>query len=123
MLGTNDMKIQYDRSVADIAHAHQKFITAINKHQPNAGIIVISPAHIGSSAPTFTQNYNGIYDDTSMKKSIELASHLEKLTTANDCHFLDASKYAKVGCDGIHFDLESHHNLAHALRDFLLHEL
>lgn len=123
MLGTNDMKIQYNRSVAQIADAHQQFITTIRTYQPSAVVIVISPAHINSSAPTFSQSYNGIYDETSMSKSTELAPHLEKLTIANDCHFIDASKYAKAGIDGIHFDAESHHNLAHALRDFLLHEL
>lgn len=117
MLGTNDLKMQYSRSVEDIAKALNKYVDTIRGEQPQAKILLVSPIYVDSSAPKFSEYYFDTYDEVSEAKSKELASSIEKLASDTDCLFLDASKTSKVGFDGIHFGIASHPTLAESIRE------
>lgn len=116
MLGTNDLKIEFDRSPIDIAQAIEELINDIkrlawNKSSTPPKIVIISPIQIDITAPDFAKRYTGYYDHESALKSDDLAKAIEPIATANDCLFLDASTVAKPGDDGIHMDAASHGTL------------
>ncbi len=117
MLGTNDLKIEFDRSSKEIANALAGLVdltrtTAKNPDGMPPHIILVSPITINDTAPHFTELYTGYYDKQSAVKSEELASLIAEVAKANNCHFIDAASVSKAGEDGIHFDEPSHPALA-----------
>lgn len=119
MLGTNDLKIQYSRSVDDIAKALKRYVDTVRSEQPQAKILLASPIYVDSSAPKFSEYYFDTYDKVSEAKSRELAQSIERLAKDTDCMFLDASKTSKAGLDGIHFDIASHRTLAESILELI----
>jgi lysophospholipase L1-like esterase len=115
MLGTNDLKIQYNRPIEEISGALNEYIRVVKDELPNAAILLVSPAHIDAAAPKFTEYYVDTYDENSAKKSEELASAIKNLADGTGVLFLDASTVAKAGKDGLHLDKQSHRALARSL--------
>jgi lysophospholipase L1-like esterase len=112
MLGTNDLKMQYNRSSEDIAKALNQYIELIKSDLSRTRILLVSPIHIDYKAPLYKDYYDGIYDEESATKSKQLAVSIEKLAKDTGSLFFDASKVSKPGKDGIHFDEKSHLPLA-----------
>lgn len=113
MLGTNDFKIEFNRTVEEIAQAIRGLVELIQvktaKYNGNpAKIILVSPIVVDSSAPKIKEWYANYYDESSVEKSQKLAGVLEKVAKATNCYFIDAAEVAKAGEDGIHFDEASH---------------
>jgi len=113
MLGTNDMKVEFNRSVQDIADAVKGLVEDIqnnarNKNDEAPKILIVSPIYIDDAAPRFAEFYAGRCDHNSVIKSIELARELSKAANQTGVHFLDASTVAKPGIDGVHMNEESH---------------
>lgn len=115
MLGTNDLKLQYNRTAADIANTLKLFIDEVKANTPSAKVLLVSPIHINATAPKFLDYYDGIYDVLSAKKSRLLAEEIKRISDETNSLFFDASAVAKAGIDGIHFDEQSHPALAEAL--------
>lgn len=120
MLGTNDLKIAFDRSVTEIANAIHELITLIQaktaKYDGNpAKVVLVSPILVDDSAPKIQEWYAAYYDEGSAKKSRDLAHALREVATATGCTFVDAAQVAKAGEDGIHLDEQSHRALGNAL--------
>lgn len=115
MLGTNDLKVQYERSGYEIAQALRQYIETVRQEKADAYILLVSPVYVDDTAPLFQEYYHDTYDGNSAKKSRELAQKIQKVATDNGCHFYDASIVAKAGLDGIHLDAGSHQKLANAL--------
>jgi lysophospholipase L1-like esterase len=120
MLGTNDFKIEFNRSTAEIAEAVRELVELIQEKTAKydgdpAKIVLVSPILIDGNAPRIKEWYTAHYDENSVKKSQELANFLQKVAEDTDCHFVDAAQVAKAGEDGIHLDEASHP----ALGDFL----
>lgn len=120
MLGTNDLKSQYNRSANTIAAALGGLLDEIeqlaqNKDGGAPKVILISPIHINDHAQDFEKLYAAHYDHQSALTSLELAGAIENLAKARSCAFVDAALVAKPGADGIHFDKESHARLADCL--------
>jgi lysophospholipase L1-like esterase len=122
MLGTNDFKVSYDRSVEDIAQALEVYLEDIKKlydgnnaKQPT--ILLVSPPHMNHEAPLFYESMPtpGIYDETSVLKSQQLASHLEQLAARHHIPFFDAAAITQVGDDGVHMTADSHRELGQAI--------
>lgn len=122
MLGTNDFKTIYNRSAEEISNALKLYIdtvrNAYNKsssHQP--AIILVSPPYMDQNAPLFYESMPtpGIYDQTSIAKSYELAKYLEQLAKSSDTQFLDAALLSETGEDGCHMTEASHRKLGVAL--------
>ena len=107
MLGTNDTKLQYDRSVEEISEGMRKLIQVVKSS--NKGfkgnppkILLIAPhpiIMIPNSSPCFNQD--------SVKKSERIAKNYQKLAKDEACEFLDASLIVTAShLDGVH--LEEH---------------
>ena len=123
MLGTNDLKDEFDRSAQDIADAVHQLIQDIRTYAHNADqpteIIIVSPIHINATAPRFAQLYSTRYGQASMQKALDLAACLQEVATATNCSFFDAATVAEPGEDGIHLSKASHESLAQALKALL----
>lgn len=122
MLGSNDLKIEFNRDALAVAKSIEGLIqdirnTAKDKNGTTPLIIVISPILIEDTAPRFSEFYTGYYDHESAVKSQNLATEIAKIASQNDCTFLDASTVAYAGEDGLHFNLESHPALATLVAD------
>jgi lysophospholipase L1-like esterase len=120
MLGTNDFKIEFNRSVEEIAEATRGLIELIQaKTAKYAGVaakvILVSPIFIDDNAEMHKEWYSSYYNETSVEKSKALASRLEMLALAMDCAFVDAAQVAKAGQDGLHLDEASHRALGEAI--------
>lgn len=116
MLGTNDFKIQFNRSAAETATALQELIDIINAKTPRfhdkpAHIVLVSPILIDDTAPKFEEFCSKHYNHDSAVKSQQLAAELKRLAAANSYAFIDAAIIAQPGVDGIHLDLPSHKRL------------
>ncbi|HLZ14561.1 MAG TPA: SGNH/GDSL hydrolase family protein [Candidatus Saccharimonadales bacterium] len=125
MLGTNDLKIEFNRSVQDIASAIERLIEIIKDktaYQDNkaAQIILVSPILIDNTAPNFAKLYTpDYYDHESALKSRQLAPALQKVAGDAGCLFVDAAQVAHAGDDGIHFSQEAHTALGRTLTTLL----
>ena len=118
MLGTNDLRIQFNASVARVFEGMKNLIKLIK--QSHFGINFSSPnVMIVAPAPIFKvdlPSFNTFFDETSVVKSHELAKSYEALAKEEQCDFLDAGKFVKVSADdGIHIETESHRHLAEAI--------
>ncbi len=119
MLGTNDLKDEFDRSAQDVAQAVRRLVLDIQKFAKEYSyptkILVVSPIHIEGTASHFAELYSARYSHASVLKSHELAGQLEETAQANDCAFFDAASVAVPGEDGIHLSYDSHEALAQSL--------
>ena len=114
MLGTNDLKLDFNRSVADIANALGRLVEII-KQKTKAEVILVSPILIDDTAPHFSEFYTGYYDHGAITKSQQLAGEVQKVAEVTGCTFINAAEVADPGDDGLHFSLEAHHGLAQQL--------
>jgi lysophospholipase L1-like esterase len=122
MLGTNDLKIAYDRSAEDISIAIGKLIGTVKQYGKNSEeatpkILVVSPILVDDTAPWYKEFYSDHYDHQSAIKSTELAKHIKQVVESTGCAFVDAATVSKPGKDGIHFDEQSHPALGKLLAE------
>ena len=120
MLGTNDCKIEFDRSAADIATAIRGLVADVRAfardEQGNAPkILLVSPAPINPNAAHFKELYTTSMNKQSVKVSEELPAELAKVASLAGCAFFDAGTVAKTGVDGVHLTVGSHDKLATAI--------
>lgn len=126
MLGTNDLKSVYNRSVEDIANALRQFPEYVEKYceigqRTPPKIILASPAYMDETAEKFYESMpkQGIYDEISAQKSKQFAEPIRKVAEESGCIFFDAATVTKTGADGCHLDAQSHQNLAVELEKLL----
>lgn len=118
MLGTNDLKIQFNATVARIIHGMKSLIQCVKKsHFGNdflaPQVMLIAPAPIFKvGLPKFDLFFN----EQSIINSQELSKSYELLAKEEQCTFLDAGEFVKIsGNDGVHIEAESHRYLAEAI--------
>lgn len=118
MLGTNDLKKQFNLSAKQITQGMHKLIQLVkNSHfGPDffaPRIILIAPS------PIFTVNdaaMQSFYDENSALKSQELGKYFEELAHMEQCAFLNAGEFVRISpLDGIHLDEQSQEKLAMAI--------
>lgn len=111
MLGTNDLKVEFNRSTKDIAEAIRGLVQLVRERAADYGyspaIILVSPLRINETASNFSKN-GGYFDHESVVKSQQLAAGIQSIAEQTDCTFVDAAEAAKAAEDGIHFDEASH---------------
>jgi lysophospholipase L1-like esterase len=120
MLGTNDIKIEFNRSAADIAQSIHSLVEDIRAFgrdkQGNAPhILLVSPVPVNSEAVMFKEKYTIFMNKQSAETSESLAVEIKKVADVADCAFFDAGTVAQVGADGVHLTRESHAALGAAI--------
>lgn len=120
MLGTNDLKIEFNRGAADIADALKGLVEIIQAKTAkysgtSAAMILVSPILVDYDAEMIRDWYSAYYDASSAAKSNELAAAIRRVADEKGVMFFDAASVACAGRDGIHFDKESHIALGRAL--------
>lgn len=112
MLGTNDVKVQFNRSAEEIAQGLGTLIKVVKSS--NKGIqgeapkvLIIAPHPILKVA-----NLHPMLNDRSIEKSKQLKGVYEQLAKEERCAFFDASSVVQSShLDGVHLDEEGHKNL------------
>lgn len=115
MLGTNDLKVQYNKTPKDIAYALQDYIQLICESSVGTKILIVSPIYINDRAPKFQQYYDGVYNFESAQKSLQLADSLKHMAERYNVEFLDAARVADSGKDGIHLTAQGHISLSDSI--------
>ncbi|NUS72133.1 MAG: hypothetical protein HOQ05_01875 [Corynebacteriales bacterium] len=125
MLGTNDLKFEFDRSPKQIAASLNSYIDTVRANTAQADghetrIILVSPPRIDDTKPLFETLRGARYDRTSVTKSHQLASEIRRIADQRGAEFVDAAEAATVGADGVHFAAESHKLFAERLAEIVL---
>ena len=115
MLGTNDLKHDFDLSAEQIADGARQVCRSVIgceylvDNPPE--ILLISPTHV----ELMTEEEQGLFIGA-IEKSRELAEHYQVVAENLGIHFLDASKIVvKTDLDGVHWDAEQHKAFGKAL--------
>lgn len=111
MLGTNDLKYKFNRTVEDIAKGVEDLIETARAYT-QATILLISPVHIDPTAPRFLEFYTEHYYENAGNASKELAPLFKGISLQHNCLFIDADEIVSTGVDGLHHDKDSNVLLA-----------
>lgn len=109
MLGTNDLKEEFELTVKEIAQGAKTLCEMILQSEylvenlPK--ILLISPTYIGSTImPDQEEFFN-----QARKKSYQFAEHYQRVANELGIHFLDAAKIVSASeGEGVHWDAEQH---------------
>src|SRR5258708_2922694 len=116
MLGTNDLKKEFNRTSQDIAQGIRELIEIIQQSkyghnmQSPPKILIISPP-----VPT-TENFFEDMFMNAIPRGKECAYEYKKVADQQNCYFLDAAPHVRFSeIDGIHFDEKAHQDFAKVL--------
>ena len=113
MLGTNDLKTNFNQSANDIA-VNMKLVCEkiiLNDYFNNKSIILVSPSHINENSSNLLDSFIGTSE---MSKS--LAKAYNKIADDLGLFFMDASKYVTTNeIDGLHWDAIQHSDFANSI--------
>jgi lysophospholipase L1-like esterase len=114
MLGTNEVKVQYNFQPDEIAKHLEQIIKLIQlqKHVPK--ILIICPPEIIMPKD---KNLIALFNEKSIELSKKLAPVFYAIANKHDCNFINAQDYifsSKI--DGFHLDPEAHKKLAEILK-------
>ncbi len=114
MLGTNDLKHDFDLSAEQIADGARQVCRSVIDCEylvDPPQILLISPTHV----ELMTEEEQDIFIGA-IEKSRELARHYQVVAEDLGIHFLDASRIVvKTNLDGVHWDAGQHHDFGKAL--------
>ncbi|TQF01933.1 hypothetical protein E6W39_06195 [Kitasatospora acidiphila] len=113
MLGTNDLKVRFERSSAQIVSAVSELVddilvTASSRDGAQSHIVLLAPVPPDNRRPKFAELYGADFDRQSIDKSQELAGGLRALAVSRGLAFVSLGDVASVGEDGLHLDRDSH---------------
>jgi lysophospholipase L1-like esterase len=113
MLGTNDLKAEFDRSPQQVARALLGYIDDIerlvrNRDGRSTNVVLVSPILVDPSQPRFAELNLATYGPNAATKARGLAMEIELVAQERGASFLDAAAVATAGSDGVHLSLESH---------------
>lgn len=120
MLGTNDVKVEFNRSASDIAQAVHGLVDDIRAYGNNRqggvpDVLLVSPVPVNSETDLFKEKYTKYMNNQSVEVSQQLAMEIKKVAEATGCEFFDAATVAHIGVDGVHLTREAHAALGDAL--------
>jgi lysophospholipase L1-like esterase len=115
MLGTNDLKSNFNRSANQIASDMKLVCQSIisNECFNSKSLLLISPTHIEENSDIILDSFIN-----TNHKAMALASLYKDISHELCIDFLDASKIVKINTiDGIHWDATQHKDFALALSE------
>ncbi len=113
MLGTNDLKTNFNQSPDMIAKNMRLVCESIisNDYFQSKSIILVAPTHINENSPNLLESFVGT---TSASKSF--ANSYKKISDDLNLIFLDASESVITNeIDGLHWDAMQHSDFANSL--------
>lgn len=113
MLGLNDLKKEFNRSVDDIAKGIEELIGAVCNS--TYGIDMQSPPKILLiSPPVLThENFSEDMFENGIVRGQQFAKVFEEVAIKHHCDFIDANLHIKLSeIDGLHFDETAHAKFA-----------
>ncbi len=119
MLGTNDLKKQYNASAIDVARGMETLIRETisftkEKQGFSPRIILMAPPTIGSRIRTSAFNFS--FDESAIGKSKELPALYEQIAQQYGCVFVNAAAYVRTSRqDSVHMMPSEHEILANKL--------
>ena len=120
MLGTNDLKVEFNLSVEDITQGAKTLCEMVLNSEYLADnipqILLVSPTHIGSTIMPDQEEFF----KQAREKSLQFAEYYEKAAAELGVHFLDAAKIVKVSeVDGVHWDADQHVEFGKVISDLI----
>lgn len=118
MLGTNDLKIRFNKPASEIAMGMGALVQDIKEMRAGIGqrvpeIMIVSPPPILEDLKGWDSVFAG-----GREKSLQLASQYESLADDREVHFFDAgSVVSSSDTDGFHLDRENHEKLGLAMAE------
>ena len=113
MLGTNDLKTNFNQSPEMIAKNMRLVCESIidNDYFQSKSIILVSPTHINEESPNLLDSFIG-----TTQASQSFSNSYRKISDDLDLYFLDASESVKTNkIDGLHWDAMQHSDFANSL--------
>ena len=137
MLGTNDLKTRFNRTVEEISYSLiylAKIIYSSNAgkggwHDKNSpSVSIICPPILGEVASNLDWNQDAERSNKEWiggyKKSTLLSQEIHSLCLKNKIHFIDSNNFIKSSKkDPIHWDKEAHHVLGKEIANILDREI
>ena len=121
MLGTNDLKVEFNLSVEEIAQGAKTLCEMVLNSEYLADnipqILLVSPTHIGSTIiPDQEEFFN-----KARGQSLQFAEYYEKAAAELGVHFLDAANIVEPSkVDGVHWDADQHVKFGKCVAQILL---
>ena len=117
MLGTNDLKLRFNKSAFDIAAAADSLVQMVQKSQTgwnhqSPNVLLIAPPPLGKLTH-WEEMMEGGYE-----KSKRLARYYEMFAKDHQYHFLNAGDYVKTSdLDGLHWEEGENFKFGRAVAD------
>jgi lysophospholipase L1-like esterase len=118
MLGTNDLKVRFNKPAYEIAAGVGALVDDVSaagagREGQAPRILVIAPPPIRDDLKDYTEMFAG-----AQEKSLQLAGAFAKMAEARQVHFLDAGTLIRSSeVDGFHLDPDAHAVLGRAVAD------
>lgn len=121
MLGTNDVKVQFDRSPFRIALGMGKLIDivaqtggGVGTDYPTPEVLVLAPPPLGELYPEGrAERFAG-----GVEKTQALPEHYQTIAEVADAEFLDVGTLAETdGIDGVHLSAGAHENIGRGVAE------
>jgi|TARA_B110000263_G_C15305120_1_gene509940 lysophospholipase L1-like esterase len=113
MLGTNDLKTNFNRSANEIAEDMKLVCKTIisNEYFNSKSLLLVSPTHIQEDSDIILDSFI----NTNFK-AVSLTKLYKDISVELGIHFLDAAQIVHINeIDGIHWDANQHNDFAVAL--------
>ena len=113
MLGTNDLKTNFNQSSEMIAKNMRLVCESIidNDYFHSKSIILVSPTHINEESPNLLDSFIG-----TTQASQSFSNSYRKISDDLNLYFVDASESVKTNkIDGLHWDSKQHSDFANSL--------
>ena len=109
MLGTNDLKLEFNLSVEEIAQGVKELCEIVLNSEylidNPPKLLLISPIHIGSTIQPDQEEFF----EQAREKSYQFAEHYQRVAEELGIHFLDAAKIVSPSeGEGVHWDADQH---------------
>lgn len=118
MLGTNDLKAQFNATVWDLGCAMEQLMQIIDTfpyapYYRKPQVLLVSPVHVGER---IEESPFGCFTRSAVERSHRFAEAYAPVAEKYGAHFLNAAEFARPSEeDQLHMDRESHRALAEAL--------
>ena len=109
MLGTNDLKLEFNLSVEEIAQGVKELCEIVLSSEylidNPPKLLLISPVHIGSTIQPDQEEFF----EQAREKSYRFAEYYQRVAEELGIHFLDAAKIVSPSeGEGVHWDADQH---------------